>query len=422
MLHLVTASFRTSLSTVALTAIAFGIPLFPAHAGDGQLKTLSFKATSAYDQVVRVVSTDRKTWNKITSGTARFFGEIAVTAKPLTATRIVRTGVVLGACGSSCESAPLIWQSGVNLGKSYQQNRYFTIDPSKLPVSKGGSIAVLPYGDDILRRCNEKLTANGPTQGHSFDYTLHATLVVDSEHAISQANSQGAGHGVSPTSWNNETDHQIAKPFQVRVVCAPVPASPGNDLAAEKPRFKVTGIALRFLTTAGYPSKPNPGTQCQITNARVRIATSTAGPVKFRLWTKVGGGAATSHFVEAWSKHVGEGKFEAVFNRTVKVARSAPIQAMAEDLTNPIGQSTGWKLVKLACTGAGGGGLAGRPSQGDLPKPPRPPKRAIDGAKTLTAKPTPTHAKRPALRGDAATSLRLRDRRIQALNQRRAAD
>jgi len=35
---------------------------------------------------------------------------------------------------------------------------------------------------------------------------------------------------------------------------------------------------------------------------------------------------------------------------------------MAEDLTNPIGQSTGWKQVSLDCTGAGGGGFASTPN------------------------------------------------------------
>lgn len=422
MLHSLSTGLRCGLSGAALTAMASGLAIVPAQAGDGHLKTLSFKTTSAYNQVVRVVSSDRKTWNKIEPGTARFFGEIDIVAKPLTATRIVRTGVVLGACGSSCNSTPLIWQSGVNLGKSYQHSQYFTFDPSRLPVSKNGHIATLPYGDDILRRCNEKLAANGPTKAHAFDYTLHATLVVDSEHAIAQANSQGGGPAGVPQYWSNETDHQTAKAFQVRVVCQPVPASPTNDLAAAKPSFKVNGIALRFLTTAGYPSKPNPGTQCQVTNARVRVATSTAGPVKFRLWTKIGGGAATSQFVEAWSKHVGNGKFEAVFNKTLKVGHSAPVQAMAEDLTNPIGQSTGWKLVKLGCTGAGGGGLAGSTPQGDLPKPPKPPKRLINGAKDLTAKPTPTHATRPVTPVVVKTAPRHREGRLQAHINRRADD
>jgi hypothetical protein len=95
--------------------------------------------------------------------------------------------------------------------------------------------------------------------------------------------------------------------------------------------------------------------------ANVRLETSKAGGVKFRLWTKVGNQPMQNQFVESWSKFVGPGKYEATFSKKFTVDKTTPIQAMAEDLTNPIGQSTGWKEVKLDCTGAGGGGLAGTP-------------------------------------------------------------
>jgi hypothetical protein len=159
-----------------------------------------------------------------------------------------------------------------------------------------------------------------------------------------------------------------------------------DDVAAKEPNFGVKGIHLRFMTTAGYPTKPNPGTQCQLSMANVRLETSKAGGVKFRLWTKVGNQPMQNQFVEAWSKFVGPGKYEATFSKKFTVDKTTPIQAMAEDLTNPIGQSTGWKEVKLDCTGAGGGGFAGtptsNPNNGAAPPSsnlPRPPIRPVLG-------------------------------------------
>jgi hypothetical protein len=156
-----------------------------------------------------------------------------------------------------------------------------------------------------------------------------------------------------------------------------------DDVAAKEPNFGVKGIHLRFMTTAGYPTKPNPGTQCQLTQAKVRLETSKAGGVKFRLWTKVGNEPMQNQFVEAWSKFVGPGKFEATFTKTFTVDKTTTVQAMAEDLTNPIGQSTGWKEVKLDCTGAGGGGFSGTPGNsnpdGLPPADPRLPKPVVPG-------------------------------------------
>ncbi|MGH6710019.1 MAG: hypothetical protein ACREEK_13710 [Bradyrhizobium sp.] len=160
-----------------------------------------------------------------------------------------------------------------------------------------------------------------------------------------------------------------------------------DDIAAKEPNFGVKSIHLRFMTTAGYPTKPNPGTQCQMSAAKVRLETSKAGGVKFRLWTKVGNQPMQNQFVEAWSKFVGPGKYEASFSKTFSVDKTTPIQAMAEDLTNPIGQSTGWKEVKLDCTGAGGGGFASTPTTANPDNRPalpagnaqRPPMRPVLG-------------------------------------------
>ncbi len=187
-----------------------------------------------------------------------------------------------------------------------------------------------------------------------------------------------------------------------------------DDVATKEPNFSVKGIHLRFMTTAGYPTKPNPATQCQLTQAKVRLETSKAGGVKFRLWTKVGNQPMQNQFVEAWSKFVGPGKYEATFTKSFTVDKTTPIQAMAEDLTNPIGQSTGWKEVKLDCTGAGGGGFAGTPGNSNPdgrpqanpqsnPQTPRPVPGVAVGTKVAPV-PTGTAPQTPPRSGQIKTA------------------
>lgn len=183
-----------------------------------------------------------------------------------------------------------------------------------------------------------------------------------------------------------------------------------DDVAAKEPNFSVKGIHLRFMTMAGYPTKPNPATQCQMSQAKVRLETSKAGGVKFRLWTKVGNQPIQNQFVETWSKFIGPGKYEATFTKNFTVDKTTPIQAMAEDLTNPIGQSTGWKQVKLDCTGAGGGGFAGTPGNSNPdgrphsnPQMPRPVPGVAVGTKVAPIPPRPAPQTQPHL-GQAKTA------------------
>ena len=53
------------------------------------------------------------------------------------------------------------------------------------------------------------------------------------------------------------------------------------------------------------------------------------------------------------------------------MTKTTIVQSMAEDLTNPIGQSTGWKDITLHCTGVGGGGLADAPRNPAASVPPQ---------------------------------------------------
>jgi hypothetical protein len=208
---------------------------------------------------------------------------------------------------------------------------------------------------DIIASCNGNLgNGKGIHESHHLfaliGVELRAWFVNEAPPTVfggQDASGQGDGHlskGSVAVKVKCEGKHGVA-----------------DDVVAKEPNFGVKGIHLRFMTTAGYPTKPNAATKCQLTEAKVRLETSKAGGVKFRLWTKVGNQPMQNQFVEASSKFVGPGKFEATFSKTFTVDKTTTVQAMAEDLTNPIGQSTGWKEVKLDCTGAGGGGFSGTP-------------------------------------------------------------
>jgi hypothetical protein len=235
------------------------------------------------------------------------------------------------------------------------------------------------HRQQILAMCNSKLnTGKGIQETHNLftgvGVELDARFIHKLDHAVLRS---GSGTVTVPVKCEGRR-------------------KPADDVTAAVPDFKVKGVNLRFMTTAGYPTAPNPGTRCQLTHAKVRVETTKAGPVKFNLWTKVGNEPAQREFVEAWSKFVGPGKHEATFLKAIPVSKTTEVQAMVEETTNPIGLSTGWKSVTVDCTGAGGGGLAGTPGTSNpdgLPKFPVPPRRVIGDPTqgTITGKPDPTH-------------------------------
>ncbi len=188
---------------------------------------------------------------------------------------------------------------------------------------------------------------------------------------------------------NSSGDHRSdTETFDGFVACAPRKEQKGkDDLVAEQGDFKVKGIAIRLLTSAGKPATPNPGMRCQVTTARVRVETTKPGPVKFKLWSKVGSDPAAAQVVEAWSSFTGPGKHEAVFEKTINVERSSQVQVKAEEMVNPIGLSTEWKLADLDCDGAGGGGLATPGGNANPDDGPMLPSLKVTGNVSLGTKP-----------------------------------
>lgn len=213
----------------------------------------------------------------------------------------------------------------------------------------------------IIAGCNAKL---GEGKGIRESHNVFGGVGVELTTWFTEA---GISANINEGSEGNANTHKSTASVIVPVKCEGK-HQPADDVAAKEPNFGVKGIHLRFATSAGYPTRPNLATRCQMTEARVRLETSKAGAVKFKLWTKVGSQPMQSQVVDAWSNFVGPGKFEAAFHKAFVIDKSTVIQAMAEDLTNPIGQSTGWKEVNVDCTGAGGGGLTGSPGTPGQPQ------------------------------------------------------
>ncbi|MBL8564207.1 MAG: hypothetical protein JNM89_00650 [Hyphomicrobiaceae bacterium] len=226
-----------------------------------------------------------------------------------------------------------------------------------------------------------------------------ADLAKFKDHAVSHCNSFGEVGKISksqiqiPVRFEVSRDNGIEQQsdtegFSGVVACGPRKENKGmGDVVAEAPDFKVKGIAVRFLTSAGKPATPNPGTRCQVTTARVRVETTKPGPVKFKLWSKVGSDPISSQVVDAWSSFTGPGKHEAVFEKVINVERSSQVQVMAEEMVNPIGLSTPWKIADLDCDGAGGGGLANAGNNGNPGGGPELPSLKVTGNISLGTKP-----------------------------------
>lgn len=190
------------------------------------------------------------------------------------------------------------------------------------------------------------------------------------------------------------------------------PAQAG-DMVSQMPDFKVKDISLRFMTSAAYTQQPNPGTRCKLTRVSVRVPTTKAGAVKFKLWTKVGDAPMKSEVIDAWSSFKGPGQFEATFAKSMPVDETESVQAKAEEMINPIGLSTPWKSVTVNCTGAGGGGFASTPGNAN-PDGPRSPQQ-LPQVNTGIARPSgaligrpipPTHNTAPRREFNAKAELK----------------
>lgn len=311
-----------------------------AHAREARARASSTIAGNGFSStILKVVSEDGKSWTKIEGSRISLPVTVHITSPeyPILNYKVRQLAHPDG-----------MYFVNVSPGKKHDNEVSFS-------ATYEGSTDFMTAAEKqtIIAKCNSKLNeGKGIRESHNVFGGVGVQLITSFLTPSQDVGPLPSGGLGVPDKMNGEVS--------VPVQCAGK-AGKADDVAAKEPNFSVKDINLRFMTSAGHVTSPNAATKCQITHARVRIGTSKPGGVKFKLWTKVGSEPMQSQFVEAWSSFVSAGKYEAVFTKPISVSKSTSVQAMAEDKTNPIGQSTGWKQVSLDCTGAGGGGFAGTP-------------------------------------------------------------
>lgn len=363
---------KLKMAAVALPAIAactMLVPDSPALAEQpAKIKAMSFTTQNVFNQVIHVVSSGNKKWDRIQPGSVSFGAHVMIDTKHNVLPNfpkgwVKEVGILLGSCGgAACKGKPVLWQA-TPVTKDYENQMAVTFPTSQMPVSTNG-IATVPVGDEIIARCNSKATMDGG-KAHSFKQWIPATFVADTVLAVSTNSTGGAGNG-SAAGWYHDVDHTRSRSFAVQVQCEPFQRETAEDVP-DDPSYGVKDVKLSLSTFSHATTKPNPGTVCKKGRILARLKTTKEGPVKFKLWTKLGNEPMQSQFVEAWSSHSGS-EYKAEFTKWVSVSKTTNLKAMVEDMTNPIGQSSGWKDITLHCTGAGGGGLADAPKPGDGPQ------------------------------------------------------
>ena len=152
-------------SAAALAVTAFSLASTPASAESAKLKSMSFDLQSA-NTTIHVVSTDGQKWDKLKAGNAQFWGHMKIDTK--WPGFVDEVAVVLGTCSAGqCGLRPLLWSTGVGK-RDYNSSRDFAFPTSQIPLSSETGIAVVPYGDSMVSRCNQHLQADGPTKSYSF--------------------------------------------------------------------------------------------------------------------------------------------------------------------------------------------------------------------------------------------------------------
>jgi hypothetical protein len=347
---------RTVVAGAAALTLLSGALHSAALADDARINEIVFDVpASNFPSTINVTSSNGAKWDTIEPGSVLFSAHMKVdTAWP---GYVEQVGIFLGHCNNlQCGNGyPQLFHDWV-AARDYDQQKSVSFPATKIPVSSSG-IAVVPYGDQILSACNAHLQPDGATASHSFSKSMTVSFSVNTQTAAiippgEVIEGEPVFNGGETTRQDSFTANVVCKPFRKTI----------NDVAAEQPKeLKVGTIELFRSTYSHANSQPNPATVCKKARLLVRLETNKTGPVKFKLWTKIGDGPMASKVIDAWASRAGNGIDTAEYAEWVEVEKTSVVQAMAEDMTNTFGQSTGWKDITLHCTGVGGGGLADAP-------------------------------------------------------------
>lgn len=337
-----------------------------------KLKSMSFTAESVDrlhggEAVIRVISTDGRTWNRLRGGLVWFNARMKVDTK--WPGYVVGVSLRLGSCrGEQCDSAPVLWRRTIE-ERDYSGRIETSFDASDLPAAANASNST----SAILRRCNDKLRPDGPSRSHSFRHALYATLTADTAETLNLRFVQSQPNGIGDGWWTT-LDHTKSSAITVKVICEAMITAPVGDLQHDFGDFEVESVKLFLTTYQSNQPGSNPGTVCPALKVTSRAQTNQAGPVTMRIWRQKGDGPITSNL------HQATASFDAARNgyfATVEdfetVGTTSYYQFKTEivgDASDPFSPSDGWKGITVHCTSPGGGGLTTVPQDNPgLPTP-----------------------------------------------------
>jgi hypothetical protein len=287
--------FRNTATAVAL--IAGALASTSALAEQANIKSMSFDTQSA-NTTIHVVSSDKQKWDTLKSGTVQFWGHMKIDTR--WPGYVQDVGVALGVCGpGQCGPFPPIW-SAAPVSRDYDHQENFAFDPANIPLSLDTGIAVVPYGDQIIARCNQHLQADGPTKSYSFSHTFDASFTALTDKALDMGNAVAE---TQQDSWPYplfDSNYAAHGTFQVQVVCDPVIKPDAQDITADFGKFEVENVKLFLTTYQSNQPGSTPGTVCPSLKVTSRAQANQAGPVSMRIWRQKDGGPVTSEFKQAW--------------------------------------------------------------------------------------------------------------------------
>ncbi|MEM7427708.1 MAG: hypothetical protein AAF441_16570 [Pseudomonadota bacterium] len=240
------------LKTTGASAIALAAATLGASAGlaaDDQAILDAISLQTQHDQlVIRVATSDGARWDSIVEDTLQFNARMIVDTA---GNGVIHDfGITLGACaGLSCQGAPVILSEAM-LKRDLDREASLDFSTTLIPVSTPEEKASIPLGDQLLSRCNEKLTVAGAVASHAFNHDVPVTLVADT----ARTDAPLAAFDPAPNQTADAVAHADfarTSALKVKVVC-----DAGDGLADEL----ITG-GEDVVADGGdvFPIVPNPG-------------------------------------------------------------------------------------------------------------------------------------------------------------------
>ena len=337
------------LATAALICSEFtGIAL----AEDAKIKSMHFETLTPYKKnTIQVTSSTGAKWDTIVPGQVEFWAAMDVDTR--WPGYVEEAGIFLGPCvNTQCgQGSPLVFRQSV-MNRDFHTAKNVSFPTSKLQISSVIPAAV-PYGDEVLKRCNMKLQPDGATKPHDFDMPVTLAFTVNTRTQTGDLSPPEVVDAESST-WGggDETRHGE---FLMHVECLAVSqrtASPNPD--PHRNKISVTDLDLFLATIAASPgSSPRApgGSQCKPVRVTTRIATDKAGPVTVKQWRQVDGGPITSETKQMDATALGAGKFGDDWVKFEQFTRTTTVQYKDEVLGGTFAPSTPWKSITVHCNG-----------------------------------------------------------------------